>query len=118
MQQAAVMLIAAVTVSGGLSLDYGESICIQLSIVQVALALPEQLWTIWYSIPSLKHQLYNHSSLNAMYIGRMDVPKNVPIQSQQQHLDIHPHFRGKPLATQQVRDGSDLGRHDLRFRWN
>ncbi len=45
MQQSGVMIIAAVTASGWLSLDIGESICIQLSIVQVALALPEQLWT-------------------------------------------------------------------------
>ena len=44
-QQAVIMAIAAVTTSGWLSLDVGESICIQLSIVQVALALPEQLWT-------------------------------------------------------------------------
>ena len=45
MQQTVIMVIAAVTASGGLSQDVGEYICIQLSIVQVALALPEQMWT-------------------------------------------------------------------------
>jgi hypothetical protein len=44
-QQAVIMVIAAVTASGLLSQDAGEYMCIQLSIVQVALALPEQLWT-------------------------------------------------------------------------
>ncbi len=54
-QQATIMVIAAVTVSELLSAELGESICIQLSIVQVALALPEQLWTTMKSTCLSKH---------------------------------------------------------------
>eukprot|EP00291_Cryptomonas_curvata_P016595 CAMPEP_0172155328 /NCGR_PEP_ID=MMETSP1050-20130122/2564_1 /TAXON_ID=233186 /ORGANISM="Cryptomonas curvata, Strain CCAP979/52" /LENGTH=578 /DNA_ID=CAMNT_0012824213 /DNA_START=76 /DNA_END=1812 /DNA_ORIENTATION=- len=42
--QAVIMFIAALTTSGAISEDRGIDVCIKLSLVQVSLAIPEQLW--------------------------------------------------------------------------
>ena len=42
--QAVIMLIAALTTSGFISEEGGVNVCIDLSLVQVSLAIPEQLW--------------------------------------------------------------------------
>jgi hypothetical protein len=42
--QAVIMLFAALTTSGALSEESGVNVCIDLSLVQVFLAIPEQLW--------------------------------------------------------------------------
>ena len=42
--QAGIMLLAALTTSGAISEERGDNVCIHLSLVQVFLAIPEQLW--------------------------------------------------------------------------
>ena len=42
--QAVIMFIAALTTSGAISEEWGINVCINLSLVQVSLAIPEQLW--------------------------------------------------------------------------
>ncbi len=44
--QTITMVTAALVVSGQLNLNYGEQICIQVSLVQNFLAVPEQIWSV------------------------------------------------------------------------
>eukprot|EP00292_Cryptomonas_paramecium_P001459 CAMPEP_0113724442 /NCGR_PEP_ID=MMETSP0038_2-20120614/39084_1 /TAXON_ID=2898 /ORGANISM="Cryptomonas paramecium" /LENGTH=2004 /DNA_ID=CAMNT_0000654349 /DNA_START=102 /DNA_END=6114 /DNA_ORIENTATION=- /assembly_acc=CAM_ASM_000170 len=44
--QTLIMFLAALTVSGGMTEEQGNEACIQLGLIQVALAIPEQLWGV------------------------------------------------------------------------
>eukprot|EP00961_Rhodomonas_salina_P129986 1750473-Rhodomonas_salina.2 len=45
-EQAIIMFVAALTVSKSLTLEQGALIAIEMSVIQVAMAMPEQIWGI------------------------------------------------------------------------